>query len=254
MGFLDYSIHVTEIRRKPVKTYVLKIDLRKHEIKPVWNTELGTTSSAVERTRALAGMNGSYFSKTQKLPFNKVIIKSKLMQYIKLEGTFHRAAIVITKGGKVLIDRTDSELFPKRNYINHMIQAGPLLVKDGKIVFSRKMDEEMFRRSWEMYKKEEFDSDITKGRYSRTAVGLTEGHAWFFVVDGRQEESEGVTLRGLARLMKEFGIRDALNLDGGGSSTLVIGNKLINKPAGSKRKKLIGVEREVKTHLCVYKK
>lgn len=59
--------------------------------------------------------------------------------------------------------------------------------------------------------------------HPRTAVGFSEdGRRMFMVtVDGRQGTVAGLTLRDLARLMKSLGAHDALNLDGGGSSTLV---------------------------------
>ena len=61
--------------------------------------------------------------------------------------------------------------------------------------------------------------------HPRTAVALdgTGTRLWLIVVDGRQRNySEGVTLAELARIARNAGAHEALNLDGGGSSTLVI--------------------------------
>ncbi|GAA3509475.1 phosphodiester glycosidase family protein [Actinomadura keratinilytica] len=60
----------------------------------------------------------------------------------------------------------------------------------------------------------------------RTAAGVSRDgrRMYLMVVDGRSERSAGVTLVELARLMGQAGADDAVNLDGGGSSTLVIGN------------------------------
>ena len=52
------------------------------------------------------------------------------------------------------------------------------------------------------------------------------------VVDGRQVKSRGVNLEELAGLMRQVGAFEAMNLDGGGSSTLVVVNRLINRPTG----------------------
>lgn len=59
--------------------------------------------------------------------------------------------------------------------------------------------------------------------HPRTAVGIDhDGRSiLMLVVDGRQEHSRGLTMRELAELMLDLGAEDALNLDGGGSSTLV---------------------------------
>ena len=70
-------------------------------------------------------------------------------------------------------------------------------------------------------------------RHPRTALGLTNSGQWFFiVVDGRQSHSKGLTLLELAELMKMLHCTSALNLDGGGSSTIVINNSVVNQPAG----------------------
>ena len=59
--------------------------------------------------------------------------------------------------------------------------------------------------------------------HPRTAVGVDTdtGRVLLLVVDGRQDHSRGYTLLELARLMKQLGAEEALNLDGGGSSTMV---------------------------------
>jgi large repetitive protein len=69
-------------------------------------------------------------------------------------------------------------------------------------------------------------------RHPRTAVGIRpDGTVLLVVVDGRRPEySDGMTLAELADLMRELGARDALNLDGGGSTTLVLGGRVVNRP------------------------
>ncbi|HEX5472409.1 MAG TPA: phosphodiester glycosidase family protein [Lacipirellulaceae bacterium] len=79
----------------------------------------------------------------------------------------------------------------------------------------------------------------------RTAVGLTSGNTELILmtIDGRQPGvSEGVTLVELAQYMASYGARNALNLDGGGSTTMVAdyyGDRgsgiLVNQPSGSER-------------------
>ena len=50
-------------------------------------------------------------------------------------------------------------------------------------------------------------------------------------VDGREHASIGMTLGETARLMKEFGCVEAMNLDGGGSTVMYVSGKVVNKPA-----------------------
>lgn len=67
----------------------------------------------------------------------------------------------------------------------------------------------------------------------RTAVGTTpDGKLVVVVVDGREYGySAGMTLRRLAEFMVELGCRDAINLDGGGSSTMWINGRVANRPS-----------------------
>ena len=60
--------------------------------------------------------------------------------------------------------------------------------------------------------------------------------------------SRGVDLPELANIMQELGCEDAINLDGGGSSALVVNGMLLNRPAGKT------VEREVMSAIAVYSK
>lgn len=93
--------------------------------------------------------------------------------------------------------------------------------------------------------------------HPRTAVGLDQAGTILIimVVDGRQPNySEGVILFELAGLMQEYGAYTALNLDGGGSSTLVIEGdggepEVLNSPI---QNNVPGRERPVATHLGIY--
>ena len=76
------------------------------------------------------------------------------------------------------------------------------------------------------------------GRHGRTAVGTTaDGRLLLVVVDGRQPGySRGMTLRELADLMQRLGAQEAVNLDGGGSSQMVVNGLVATRPSdGSER-------------------
>jgi exopolysaccharide biosynthesis protein len=80
------------------------------------------------------------------------------------------------------------------------------------------------------------DVDGTGGYFGpnpRTAVGTTgDGKLLIVVVDGREYGySAGMTLRQLAEFMAALGARDAINLDGGGSSTMWINGRIANRPS-----------------------
>jgi len=71
------------------------------------------------------------------------------------------------------------------------------------------------------------------GRHPRTMFGVDRaGYAWLVTVDGRQPDSSaGMTMVELQRLAKRIGLTDALNLDGGGSTTMVIAGTVVNHPS-----------------------
>ena len=69
-------------------------------------------------------------------------------------------------------------------------------------------------------------------RHPRTMIGVDRsGFVWLAVVDGRQETSVGMTFAELQRLADRLELTDALNLDGGGSSTMVVRGKIMNRPS-----------------------
>jgi len=76
-------------------------------------------------------------------------------------------------------------------------------------------------------------------RHPRTAIGWSEKHFFLVVVDGRQEDlSVGMTLSELADMMLKLGCTDALNLDGGGSSTLWLAGSIMNSPSDSHERRI----------------
>jgi hypothetical protein len=127
--------------------------------------------------------------------------------------------------------QTDLTLFWRG--IDHILAGGPRLLSEGQVQLTT-VDER-------------FQPDIAVGRAPRTAVGITAtGGVILAVVDGRQpRHSVGLTLPETAELMRELGAQSALNLDGGGSSTMVIEGVVVNRPSD-------GRERPVSNALLVY--
>ena len=72
---------------------------------------------------------------------------------------------------------------------------------------------------------------LTK-RHSRTAVGVLPNGNWLFVVVDKTSILDGMTMCELSDLMLELGCVHALNLDGGGSSTMTFKGEIVNSPHG----------------------
>ncbi len=103
--------------------------------------------------------------------------------------------------------------------LTEVIGGFPLLLKDGEQV-----------GDLELADRPAFSGE----RHPRTAVGFDpdEDRLWLVVVDGRREGlSDGMTLDELAEFFRILGARDALNLDGGGSSAMVLRNRVVSRPS-----------------------
>jgi hypothetical protein len=76
-------------------------------------------------------------------------------------------------------------------------------------------------------------------RHPRTAMGVDkDGNLWYAIVDGRQPMSVGATLRETGEVMRKLGCVEAINLDGGGSSSMMLFGTTLNRPSG-------GIERAI---------
>ncbi|MBQ6417321.1 MAG: phosphodiester glycosidase family protein [Synergistaceae bacterium] len=101
--------------------------------------------------------------------------------------------------------------------MSNIIQAGPMLIYDG--------ETSRFE--------ENFSSSLISPRHPRSAVGLNAEGSWvFMVVDGRNGmHSSGATISELTEIMRGQGMIYALNLDGGGSTEIMIDGKIWNIPS-----------------------
>lgn len=111
-------------------------------------------------------------------------------------------------------------ILPGSHKIDTAISGGPQIISQGKICVGQ--GREGFRKG--------FSSE----KHPRTAVGYTQDRRFLImmVVDGRRPDySRGVDLIELAELMLSFECYDAVNMDGGGSSTMVINNEVVNQPS-----------------------
>ena len=116
----------------------------------------------------------------------------------------------------------------------HIVGGGPLLLQDG------------FAPSTESYEREGFDQAFHSFWHPRTAIGKkTDGTLLFVTITAAGTGvRRGVMLPRLAELFLEWGATDALNLDGGGSSMLVIRDEIVSvkQEASTKPESKDGVE------------
>ena len=127
------------------------------------------------------------------------------------------------------LDYGDAEVWDVRDAIG----AGPALVVGGQTRITA--NEEVF-----------FGTTIPEVHPRTAAARTADGSLILMVVDGRQPGSRGVNLEELAALLRGVGAVDAVNLDGGGSSTLVVNGSLVNRPVG------VALQREVMSAIATF--
>jgi len=104
---------------------------------------------------------------------------------------------------------------------SHHIINGAGLIRRGGVALA----------DWE---EEGLDADsFVQARHPRTLIGRDEsGVIWLAAIDGRQPDySIGMTFDDLQRLGDRLRLTDALNLDGGGSTTMVVRGQVVNRPS-----------------------
>ena len=168
-----------------------------------------TTSNMAEDNNAVLAINGDYYGARQS---GYVIRNGNL--YRNTSG--NKDSLVIKQNGEFEFvsegETSAEELLQNGAY--QVLSFGPVLLEDGEISVG-----------------ENDEVGMAMASNPRTAIGyLGNNHYVFVVSDGRTSESAGLSLYELASFMKELGVADAYNLDGGGSSTMVFKGEIINNP------------------------
>jgi phosphodiester glycosidase len=175
-------------------------------------------------------MVGGFYARPHGTPLGELRMRGVLRNHVPFDAPWGdvRACLHID-GGAVRIARRD-ELPAEPT--GDLLQAGPLLVRDGMTIDG---DPEGFSAG-----QSQFDSDITEGRYPRAALGLTRDKLLAVVCDGRSDHDAGMSMAELAETLVAFGAHAAMNLDGGGSASLVCEGRLWNRARESHGIELAG--------------
>jgi hypothetical protein len=155
-------------------------------------------------------------------PLGEVRIGGQVVEHEPISPAWgHMRGCLHIDGGVRLAPRADLAEDPPGD----LVQAGPLLVSGGRSLVDGG-DREGFSAG-----SAQFDSDITLGRHPRCALGINETELLAVCCDGRRSGVDGgLELAELARLLISFGAEEAINLDGGGSATIIHRKHLLNRP------------------------
>ena len=183
------------------------------------------TTVQARKHNAFAAINGSFFDMQGHNPICYLRIDGKELgiNTPQLSDSIHRkyyqyGSLKLTDG-RPTIFVPDSGRMAERNIDGtDIMTAGPLLIHKGKLLPMRD------------------DKTFVTYRHNRTAIGIrADGTVLLMVVDGRTSQSEGMSLQDLSRLLYYLGCNDALNMDGGGSTTMYVKNLpnggLVNHPS-----------------------
>lgn len=183
-----------------------------------------TTSTFGKELGAIAAINGTFFDvanggSVDFIKMNGTVVKENVLGKNGKRVRHQEAAIVINDQKKLTLKKWDGT----PNWENNLTEKDVML--SGPLLLSNKNVEELDTTSF------------TKSRHPRSAIGIkANGKVIVLTVDGRQENSAGMSLYELAKVMRWLGCVSAINLDGGGSTTLWAADTgVVNHPSDNKK-------------------
>jgi Phosphodiester glycosidase len=201
--------------------YVARYDLRRFDLRVVRLPQPAPLEVYCRANGFDEALVGGFYQRPELTPLGELRTGGVVRRHVPFTVPFDDVrACINVNGPRVAIGRRgDLPDAPTGD----LLQAGPLLVRGGALVHG---DVEGFSAG-----SHQFDSDITAGRHPRAAIGLTRRNEVLAVAcDGRADDEAGLSMPELAEAMAALGAVQAMNLDGGGSTSLVCGGRLRNVP------------------------
>jgi hypothetical protein len=204
--------------------YVARYDLRRFAPRVVRLPQPAPLEAFCHANGFDEALVGGFYERPDLVPLGELRTGGVARRHVPFAAPFDaiRATLAID-GDAVAIARRDDLPAQLRG---DLLQAGPLLVRGGAVV---RGDDEGFSAA-----SHQFDSDITAERHPRAAIGITRrGELLAVACDGRADDEAGLQIDELAEAMAALGAVQAMNLDGGGSTSLICGGRLRNVPRES---------------------
>lgn len=210
---------------------ILEIPARSHRrLAFAHDTTLTELSTLAQRNNAYAAVNGSFFDMQQGNPVCYLKIdgiavgENTPAQDDSLHRKYYQHATLLLNGGRPTLAVPDSSrVWEETLKDSNIMTAGPMLLIGGREVPQRD------------------DRTFVTHRHNRTALGIRpDGTTLLLVADGRfKHQAEGLSLFELQRIMRWLGCTDAINLDGGGSTTMYVHDRdhdgIVNYPSDNRR-------------------
>lgn len=222
---VDYQ----EFAESGVDIHVTRVDLTNDAVRVIASRQADRglkVSEYAKKNKALAAVNGDYFD-DRFYPVGLTV--GPCGQWEGTKDTTREGFVAV--GDERAMISTQSEVIdPVADWVDTAVSGWPLLVKECAPL-----------------PKLPGSDAFTRSPHPRTAVGLSsDGRTLYLVVaDGRRVGIPGLTLPQLATFMVDrLHACSAINLDGGGSSAMWVGDRIVNRPSD-------GVERRVADHVAV---
>ena len=226
-GIIHKYVSIPQLYQVPQSISLIEIDPGAGlKVGVTVSDKMRETSKMASEQGAIAAINGSYFDMKRGNSVCFLKVDRQVVDTTTL-GEFARrvtGAVSIRKGKMKIISwnrQIEKQYKGKKGIV---LASGPLMLKDGRY------------SDWSLCEK-----DFIRTKHPRSAVALTkDGKILFITVDGRfPKHAGGVSIPELAHLIRILGGKDAINLDGGGSTTLWLSgapdNGIVNYPCDNKR-------------------
>jgi len=268
--YLSFS-GLEEVSGSPQEVYVLDWDMSNpsYALRFTWSEKATITSNVHRRENAVATLNAAYepISVVTKVGgyYHSCMPRDTVMETPVFNWKSEAALYTDASGRnvKIAFDGKGKSIAEQRAFYaasdwENIFTSAPMLIDNYEPVGAFFMDSTLTAAQLEEYN---YEHPVRHQgvRHPRTAVAITEdGHFIMVAVDGRREGiCEGMSARELTRFLeKNFHPQYALNMDGGGSTTLCVREEgdpvthVVNCPTGNKKHDHAG-ERRLYSHLCI---
>ena len=222
---------------------ILEVNPKKHRFGLAYVTDtLLPTSLLAAQAGALAAVNAGFFNMSEGgsvtlLKVNGQVVNNTQEKLISEKSEILKGALVLGPGKKVRVEAAGPDNRYQSKKYPAVLLTGPLLLTNGLPV-------ELAKRPF------------NDNRHPRTCACVTgDKKVLLLTADGRSNQAFGLALPELTALLQKLGCKEAVNLDGGGSTTMWIkgmpDNGVVNMPSDNKKFDHFG-ERKVANAVLVY--
>ncbi|HIY76525.1 MAG TPA: phosphodiester glycosidase family protein [Candidatus Sphingobacterium stercorigallinarum] len=220
-GVIWHRVHSSELFGSTQEINWIEIDLKKHQKRlhlAADSAELKTTSDFAKEQQALVAINGGFFDMKNGGSIDYIRVDGEVINVTKAPS--NRANAVLSFDNRHVDIQANTLAHAEDSSLPNVLVSGPLLIERDTLVTLER-------------------NPFNDNRHPRTAIGLSPNNTLILlVVDGRNRMAQGMSLPELSKIMKWLDVHNAMNLDGGGSTTMYIkgatDTDIVNHPSDNK--------------------